>query len=151
MHKALTNQLQKEIRRTSRSNWRRFVHDLTSDQSKAYNKGLWTLSQWSRKCAGTPQDDPHLPDLRKSPDSPLTADNEEKTKILAERFFPTTGNADLNNITDGELLERRLVDVNPNISPEEICEMVKKLPNNKAPGPDKIPNEILKIVAPVVA
>ena len=106
--------------------------------------------RWSQKCAGVPQDDPHLPDLRKSPDSLLTADNEEKTKILAERFFPTTGNADLNDIADGELPERRLVDVNPNISPEEICEMVKKLPNNKAPGPDEIPNEVLKIVAPVI-
>ena len=28
--------------------------------------------------------------------------------------------------------------------------MVRKLPNNKAPGSDEIPNEILKIMAPVI-
>ena len=151
MHKALTNQLQKEIRRTSRSNWRRFVYDLISNQSKAHNKGLWTLSRWSQKCAGTPQDDPHLPDLRKSPDSPLTVDNEEKTKILAGRFFLTIGNTDISDIAAEEPPERRLIDINPNISPKEICELIRKLPNNKAPGPDEIPNEILKVAVPAMA
>src|SRR2546430_3302889 len=98
-----------------------------------------------------PQEDPHLPDLRKSPDNPLTANNEEKAKILAEKFFPITGNADLSDIAGEEQPGRRLVDVSPNISPEEICELVRKLPNNKAPGPDEIPNEILKIVVPTIA
>jgi hypothetical protein len=29
-------------------------------------------------------------------------------------------------------------------SPEEICNIIKSLPNNKAPGPDNIPNKIIK-------
>ena len=107
--------------------------------------------QWSRKCAGIPQDDPHLPGLRRSSDNTPTADNEERMRILAEKFFPTTGNADLSDIGDEEQPERRLIDISPNTSPEEICELVRKLPNNKAPGPDEIPNEILKIAAPLIA
>ena len=151
MYKALTNQLQKEIRQTSYSNWRRLVHNLTSDQSKAHNKGLQTLSWQSQKYAGAPQDYPHLPDLRRFPDSLLTVDNEKKAKILVGKFFSTTDNVNLSNITNEEQSERRLVNVSPNISPEEICELARKFPNNKAPSSNKIPNEILKIAAPVIA
>src|SRR5207244_4470982 len=57
----------------------------------------------------------------------------------------------LSDIAGEEQPGCRLVDVSPNISPEEICELVRKLPNNKAPGPDEIPNEILKIVVPTIA
>jgi hypothetical protein len=78
-------------------------------------------------------------------------DSKEKAKILAGKFFPITGNADLSDIIAEEQPERRQVDVTPNISPEEISELVRKLPNNKAPGPDEIPNEILKIVVPETA
>ena len=70
---------------------------------------------------------------------------------MAEKFFPTTGNIDLSDIANEEQPEYRLVDVNPNISPEEIYGLVKKLLNNKVPGLDEIPNEILKIVVLVIA
>ena len=77
--------------------------------------------------------------------------NKEKAKILAEKFFPIIGNTDLSNIAGKEQPGCRLVNISPNISPEEICELIRKLPNNKAPGPDKIPNEILKITASAIA
>ncbi|KAF2191894.1 hypothetical protein K469DRAFT_746285, partial [Zopfia rhizophila CBS 207.26] len=77
-YKALSNQLQKEIRRVGRNNWRRFVQEFTADPTKPYNKGLWTLSRWSRKSANATKGDPHLPDLRSSTSDPLTKDNTAK-------------------------------------------------------------------------
>ena len=96
-YSVLSNELQKETRRVSRDNWRRFIQELTEDQSKPYNKGLWILSKWSRK-ASTAKVDPQLPDLRRSIEDPFTDNNITKADIFAAKFFPKTGIVDFNNI-----------------------------------------------------
>ncbi len=37
------------------------------------------------------------------------------------------------------------------ITPEEVKKVIQKLLNGKAPGPDSILNEALKIIAPIIA
>ena len=53
------------------------------------------MSKWSRRVAGETPEDPHLPALRWTEQDQYTNDNGEKTKILAKRFFPNTGQVDL--------------------------------------------------------
>ena len=40
------------------------------------------MSEWSRKSAGKPTADPHLPDMRKAEGETYTANNDEKAEIL---------------------------------------------------------------------
>src|SRR6266480_4854528 len=37
------------------------------------------------------------------------------------------------------------------VTPEEVKKGIQKFLNRKAPGPDNIPNEVLKIIAPTIA
>jgi len=122
------------------------------------------------------QGDPHLPELRRSTQDPYTDNNEEKTRILAERFFPNTGHADLSDIipegtpqdlhhivhpwaaptgnagdTQAEDGSTMRIPISPQITADQLKELVRKLPNGKAPGPDGIPNEALKVAVPAIA
>jgi Reverse transcriptase (RNA-dependent DNA polymerase)/Endonuclease-reverse transcriptase len=144
-HKTLANLLKKELRRVSTANWRRFVSEFTASPS-----GLWTLARWSRRNAGKPQADPHLPALRRTTNEPLVEDNCQKAQILSEKFFPNTGQADLSD-TIGSVPIERTVPISNQVSKEELEDIIRKLPNEKAPGPDGIPNEVLKLIAPVIS
>jgi hypothetical protein len=53
------------------------------------------MSKWSRRVIGETLGDLHLPTLRRTEQDQYTNDNEEKTKILVERFFPGACQADL--------------------------------------------------------
>ena len=37
------------------------------------------------------------------------------------------------------------------ITPEEVKKVIQKFLNGKAPGLDNIPNEVLKIITPIIA
>ena len=148
-HKELQHQLQKELRRVSRANWRRFVEKFTSSPTSLHNKNLWTLSRWSRRYAGKPQAPMHLPALRDSDQETATDDNAEKTRILAGKFFPAARPADLSDITSETLPERQL-NLSSTVTEDTVEKAIKKLPNNKAPGPDRIPNEAIKQLRAVI-
>ena len=99
-HKALKNRLKKTMRKEGRNSWRRFLEEVTSDITKPHNQGLWRMSKWSRRVAGETLRDPYLPVLRQTEQDQYTNNNGEKTKILAERFFPSTGQADLQDTSN---------------------------------------------------
>lgn len=142
----LSRQLTRELIKGRRSLWRRFLEECTTDPKDTIRKNLWRISRWSKRSPGLAQGDPHLPRLRRGPDDIPTQDNAAKATILAERFFPQTGDADLSDIS-GTPTERRLP-LSSAITALELEDVVLKLPNRKSPGPDGIPNEILKIVVP---
>jgi len=83
------------MRKKSRNSWRRFLEEITTDPTKPHNQGLWRMSKWSRRVEGETPGDPHLPALRRTEEDQYTNNNGEKTKILAERFFPSAAQADL--------------------------------------------------------
>ena len=87
-HKALKNRLKKTMRKESRNSWRHFLEEVTSDITKLHNQGLWYMSKWSRRVAGETPGDPYLFILRRTEQDQYINNNREKTKILAERFFP---------------------------------------------------------------
>ncbi|KAI0990807.1 hypothetical protein K3495_g17380, partial [Podosphaera aphanis] len=76
-----------------------------------------------------------------------TNDNHEKADILREKFFPTGVLADLSDLSDNWSPKREL-DTNPEVTPDEVEEVLKRFPRGKAPGPDEIPNEILQLLLP---
>jgi hypothetical protein len=108
------------------------------------------MSKWSRKTADAPRADPHLPVLRETPDHPLQQDNKEKTRILAEKFFSSIEQADLSDI-DGESQPLRNVELDPYITKEGLEEVIRGLLSGRAPRPDRIPNEVLKILIPEIS
>ena len=88
--------------------------------------------------------DPYLLDLRRSTKDPLTDNNTIKVDILATKFFPKTGIADLSNIKTEAITEQRALNISPIITTEEINKLIRSLLNNKALGPDGILNKVLK-------
>src|SRR6266576_6026030 len=107
------------------------------------------MAKWVKKKAGRPVEDPHLPPMRRTGESLATSDNDEKAKILTERFFPQPAPADLSDIT-GETPATRLR-VDDDISTEEMARTISRLSNNTALGPDGIPNKALKTYRPLIA
>ena len=141
--------LKKELRRVGRANWRRFIEQSTSAPDNPHEKGLWRLSRWGKLHAGKPQASPHIPPLRRSDQEDAHDDNPTKAQILAGKFFPEGGQADLSDINN-EMPANRMLDIPSTISAEQIEQAIHRLPNGKAPGPDNIPNEVLKVVAPFI-
>ena len=72
-----------------------------------------------------------------------------KAQILAEKFFPSVGEADLSDLV-GEQQGGRVLDIPPTVTKGEIDQVLLGLPSNKTPGPDGIPNEVLTALAHVL-
>jgi hypothetical protein len=80
--------------------------------------------------------------------------NEGKTAILTSRFFPPPAQADLSDINAPTPAASPL-QISRDVSTQEVLDELARLPNKKAPGPDKIPNEALKAcreeISPTIA
>src|SRR6266480_6883781 len=146
--KALQNQLKKELKRGSRASWRRFLKDITTKDGIMYNRGLWRMSRWSRQAPGART--AYIPALRRNGQEEATQDDEKRAQILAERFFPGDGLADLSDIENNQQ-QTATIHIPTIVTPEEVKKVIQKFPNGKALGPDNIPNKVLKIIAPIIA
>lgn len=149
--KHMRNALRREMRSNARTRWRKLINTLTEDEGHPdhpHNKGLWKLNKWSRKEIGTQNGQVIIPKLRRTEDDESTDDNDEKAEILATKFFPQSGTADLSDITN-EQFER--FTISEDVTADEVAEILKELPNQKAPGPDMVPNEALKALRDTIA
>ena len=110
------------------------------------------MAKWSKRTAGGPQEQAsqQIPPLRRREEDPLQREAGEKAQILAERFFPRIGQADLSDIA-GEPNPEQRVDIPYTITKEQVEETIQKLPNGKVAGPDNVPYEILKEIAPEIS
>ena len=77
-----------------------------------------------------------------------TSDNNKKTKIFTERFFPQPVLVNLSNITDEALVTH--LRVNSNIITKEIAGTISRLLNNTVLGLDRILNKALKTCRPLI-
>jgi len=70
-------------------------------QENSHNKGMWTLSKWSRRPEGTQMglQSSLRYDERKT-DTPEVS-NEGKAEVLSTKFFPESGQADTADILAG--------------------------------------------------
>ena len=83
-----------------------------------------------------------IPPLRESDQDQTEEANDRKAEILATKFFPQSGQADLSDINHHEEILRFHIDAD--VTEGELISVLGKLLNRKAPGLDRIPNKVLK-------
>ena len=88
--------------------------------------------------------------MRRTAQEPLEESDAGKARILAERFFPGAGQADLTDIASNTQAYP-VLDIPSEVWPGTIERFLTEMPNSKAPGPDGIQNEVLKMVCPDLA
>lgn len=106
-------------------------------------QSLWRLSEWAKDKSQTAREVPKMPTLKKNGRTAETF--EEKADMLRSKFFPAPPPADLNDIPNSiypQSKECRMI-----ITPEEVLQTIRHTSADKAPGPDGIPNRILKVCA----
>src|SRR5437667_9331477 len=106
------------------------------------------MSRWSRQVPGART--AHISALRRNGQEEPTQDNEKRAQILAERFFPGEGLADLSDIKNNQQ-QTATIHISTIVTPEEVKKVIQKFLNGKALGLDSIPNEVLKIIASTIA
>ena len=109
-----------------RNDWQKFV-------SGADERDIWIVNQYLNS---TPTNT-YIPTLEGQ-----AATNKQKTETLSKIFFPSPPPADLSDIPGAIYPEA--VSTNLNISMRQVEQAIERLAPNKAPGPDEIPNHILK-------
>ena len=93
--------------------------------------------------------DPYIPALRRREGEEPTENDAERTRILAEKFFPTPPQA--GRIRDAsEEHDSPRIQISHEVTSNKIASVLEKLPSGKAPGPDGIPNEILTALSPEI-
>ena len=147
-YRHLSNSLKREMRRNTRANWRRLVRDLSNDQRRP-RVGLWRLSAWSRRVTGKSHADSRIPALRNDENETATDDDTARSEILARKFFPQPLETTVRDV--GEEHASTLYQINQAVTEEEVAAILGALPSSKAPGPDRIPNEVLKALAPEIS
>ena len=128
---------QKECRRQMRSAERNFVNNtLEEGLRQNNNKPFWQYIKARR------QDNTGVAPLKEN--GQLHSDNKSKARILLNQFKSVfthdTPNASLPPVNN-----RCSEDISPiTISADGVCKLLQDLKPNKAPGPDQIPNLVLK-------
>jgi ribonuclease HI len=115
-----------KLKESKRATWQKFV-------SEADDREIWKVNKYLNS---TPTNT-FIPTLEGQ-----AATNHQKTETLSRAFFPSPPSANLSDISDANYPEP--VPTNLNISITQVRRAIEKLAPNKAPGPDEIPNHVLK-------
>ena len=107
------------------------------------------MAKWARQSAGKPREPPQLPQLivtrrneRQELETTKLDQLQDKLQALVRKFFSELIYADTSDTGCNEYPEP--LDTSEQIQEKEIHEALQRIANNKAPGPDKILNRILK-------
>ena len=114
------------MKECKRATWQKFI-------SEADEKDIWKVNKYLNS---TPTNT-FIPTLEGE-----AATNEQKTNTLKKIFFPPPPLADLRDIPNTCYPDP--VPTNLNITMTQVKRAIDKLAPNKAPGPDEIPNHVLK-------
>ena len=130
------------LRSESRRCWREHVVTTTNDP-----QGAWKLMNWAKEKDSTPRTPPQMPDLEvtdRSRQKRTVTDLQDKLRALKGSFFPDPRDADLSDIPSSTYPEPVTTDLG--IQEQEVYDALRRVKANKAPGPDQIPNSILKAI-----
>jgi hypothetical protein len=81
--------------------------------------------------------------MRRTERNISTDDNNKKIKILTDKFFSNEEQADLSDI-NSETEPECILNLFLEVTEQDLEQIIKKLPNNKASGPDGISNKVIK-------
>ena len=99
------------------------------------------MANWARSNGDSAKGLPQLPDIRDG--TTWAATNEDKARVFAQQFFPHPRAADLSDI-EGYQYPPPLPISNA-VMADDIRTELRKLKPDKPPGPDNIPNRVLKL------
>ena len=142
-YRAAANGKQRQIRKDTILAWRETVEHVSRDPKK-----MWKLARWARTGASEPPPLPQFPPMQEREDVQHDS-NEAKADILASHFFPPPRDTDLDDI-EGHLYPAEL-DVPQMVTADEVTQVLKQAAPDKAPGPDGIPNRMLRECSDVLA
>jgi hypothetical protein len=142
-YRQAVNEKKRQIKRDSMLGWRQTVADTMRDPAK-----MWRLTKWARTAAQEPPPPPQFPPL-KDREGRHHSSNEAKANVLAGHFFPPLVKADLADI-EGYRYPPEL-SVSQEVTTDEILSILKDIAPDKAPGPDSIPNRLLRECRDVLA
>lgn len=128
-YKRVMNQKKQALRRGRTYVGRSFMAEITK------GKGIWKMVKWAKTKADKPQTTPQCPPLQRSAQESPTFDNNIRTRILADKFFPPPEEADLADIPATVYLES--ITIRQQITEEMITSALKKMSPDKVPGPDE--------------
>ena len=125
--KTKKREFRKEIRHAKREKWREFV-------SEADEQTIWQVLNYVETAPTTT----YIPTLEGH-----AITNAQKADTLQKAFFPLPPPADLSDIATHQQYPPEIT-TNLDIQMPQIERAIEKLAPNKAPGPDEIPNHVLK-------
>lgn len=136
-YRKASNRKKNTIKKAKNIGWRAVVSEATSDPSK-----LWKLTKWAKKTPDALNRLPQIPDIKDSDDVIHTKDA-DKVKVMAQHFFPAPVQADIRDI-NGTHYPPAIDTISMTVTENEVVKTLGQLANEKAPGPDRIPNWMLK-------
>ncbi|KAJ5720222.1 uncharacterized protein N7483_008156 [Penicillium malachiteum] len=125
----------KAIAKASRQGFRSWLKKTTEEGPR----GMWKVGKWARNRGGDVFG--VIPALKTSDDQ-LAESNESKVEVLRNVFFPAPPAADLSDISYDSIYHLPF----PPITEQEVGDVIRRAPPDKAPGPDMISNRIWKLL-----
>lgn len=131
-------------RSQNRDNWRR-----STAANTKYSRGAYRMAKMATAMC-QPKDPPHLPPFEV--DGTILRTKEEKGRCLRESTWPETSDGDAAPSLPKPFLDpkRRQLSAEQSVTGDEISEIIKRLSSRKAPGPDEIANEAIKMARKVL-
>ena len=128
----------REIGAAQERSWYQKLEDTARD-----SESLWSLQRWARLRSQAPPEEHGIPALKRSEgDTQPAVTHAEKTKVLADRFFPSPP-ADLTDVVPDPLsLPQRFV-IDKEVDELDIQIIVASIASWKSPGDDLLPNGFL--------
>ena len=105
---------------------------------------MWRLARWARHRSHLPAAPPGIPPLARGDGSTATT-TEEKEEVLVQAFFPEP---DPHDLVEDDARAPPEVTIDQTVG--DVSEALRKTISTSAPGPDGIPNMLLKALAPQI-
>jgi hypothetical protein len=134
--------MQKTIAEAKRQSWRKVLQEASNNPKK-----VWALAKWARTRSHCSPEPPKIPPLKPDQESEPTAfTHSEKTDTFRKRFFPKT-EATLDDIQERTFDDDtfgQAIEIDSQVTPEQVARVIKRASPWKAPGRDGIPTGFLK-------